>query len=196
MESIRRTAPGAALGLVFSLALLGCNDEGAEFNPPAGPPGGIGLVETVPEIAGSWLATATVTSNSCGAPLDVPPDEMLLEIAQADTMVEIALITPCEGNTGTSTGSLTTDNILSVTSERTEIVGVDCSLEMTAALVATASDLGDSIDGSLTVDVTPAEAPANDCGPGFPCSYELMLAAVPCPGSGCVLAACPVAPAP
>lgn len=186
----------AGLGLLLFLPLFGCNDKGETFNPPPGAPGGVGLVANVPPIAGDWVAEATVTSNSCGSLFDVPPDELELRIDQADTAVDIDIVTPCDGNIGRASGTLNPSNVLSITTRRTRVVSQHCTLEIKTTLDALANNLGDEISGSLKVEATPTPAPSTDCGTGFPCSYEQKVMARPCPDSGCVLGACPTRAAP
>jgi hypothetical protein len=185
-----------SITLVACLALFGCNDAGLSINPTAGSPGGFGLVDTVPQIAGEWLAEATVTFNSCGALAGVPPDEMQLLIDQADTAIAIDVITPCEGKSGTSTGTLSPSNVLNLSSSRTVVVSQRCTLDRVETVTGFASNTGDEIDGGTTVEFNPINAPGIDCGPGFPCSYKQDFSAVRCPDSGCLLGACPVSAAP
>jgi hypothetical protein len=196
MHRLSIVTASIALRLIACLALFGCNDAGYSINPAAGTPGAAGIVDVVPQIDGEWLAAATVTSNSCGPLLGVPPDEMVLSITQADTAVELALITPCEGNTGTATGTLTADNVLTAIATRTTTASLKCTLETNTSLTAVADQAGSHLDGSVVVAVTPVVTPSTDCGSGFPCSYELMLAADRCPASGCLPGACPAPAAP
>ena len=184
------------LGLLFSFSLFGCNDKGASLNPAAGNPGGIGLVHTVPQIGGDWLADAMVTSNTCTVLRSIPPDELLLLIDQADTALSVDSITPCEGNTGTLTGTITPSNVVNLTAKSTAVVGQQCTIERTITVAAIASNLGDDITGSVSVDLEPVDTPGNDCGRAFPCLYELAFTALRCPDSGCLLGACPVTATP
>jgi len=196
MERTRRTAWAAGLGLVVSLGLFGCNDKGYSLNPPPGSPGGVGLVKNVPQIDGDWLAGSKVTANTCGSLFDIPPDRMLLAIDQADTAIDMEVVTPCDGSTGTASGTINPSNVLTVSSSRAEIVNLRCTLEVKTTLTGISNNLGDEISGSVTVDVTPVAAPLTDCGAGFPCSYQQSFTASPCPPSGCQLGACPVPAAP
>ena len=112
---VRATGLGLLLSLaLLSLALFACNDKGSSYNSTSGTPGGTGLVNTVPQIGGDWLAAATVTSNTCAVLTTIPPDELLLLIAQVDTGLASDVVTPCEGNTGTLTGAVAarTDKLL------------------------------------------------------------------------------------
>jgi len=186
----------AGLGLLISISLFGCNDKGSSYNPGAGAPGGVGLVNTVPQIAGDWLADATVTSNTCAVLPSIPPDELLFLVGQMDTALEVASITPCQGNIGTLSGTINPSNVINLTSTRTESVGQRCTVERTTTVTAIASNLGDEITGSITVDYTPVNTAGNDCGATYPCLYEQAFAALACPDSGCVLGACPVTAAP
>ena len=173
-----------ALLAVAGLACTGSDtDHGSR---PAAGTRGIGVVDRVPDLEGSWRLASTVTVDTCGTsgPTHVP--DLVLQITQAGTVLDIRIFNSCGVLLSDGTGTVDGNGVVTLSSEQVLEVDGACSLSLEALRSATVSTTGDMMTGSATLNVSGT----GSCGPGVPCRVETTFTAEICPPADCTFRSC------
>jgi hypothetical protein len=177
--------------LVAGSALTGCSyDDDGHHIVPAGGATLVGFSDTLPKIDGTWRFVDTQTANGCGSISALVADATAVQIAQAHTELQIETLNVCGNRIAIMEGALTPANVISASSRRTVFLTDTCSLEFKVSLAGTANDLGNHIEGSASLKITPVDGPLVDCGPGYPCQIDSTFVADRCPPADCTFQSC------
>jgi hypothetical protein len=190
-EVMRRGA--GLLLLAAGVASTGCNtneDQGHHIVPAPGGATLSGFSDTLPKIDGAWHFADTVNVNRCGRIDALVEDTAAVKITQAHTELQIDSLSVCGKHIATAEGTLTPENLINASSNRTVVLTDTCSLIFEMTLTGVANDAGNQITGATTLRITPVDNPTVDCGPGYPCRIESSFIANRCPPADCTLPPC------
>jgi hypothetical protein len=156
--------------------MFGCSGESEDGAP--GLDALVGFIETAPDLGGAWHLTTMVLTDACGMGLIPTTDEWIFQVSQADTEISFAVFDECGTPVSQGSGMVTHSGVATFSFEETVDLAEECSLVHTLELTGTSDSLGEMINGSFSLTVSPID---DDCDITSPCDVTGTFLAQSCP---------------